>query len=160
MLMQDELKELIEQSKQSLKKTEEKIENLSEDFSQEVHEFWNGLKSRLLKINEKLIDASIQLENKSELQAHLSMMEARDRVEKIKKSAEEFTYKLSKKAQHELDVAILQAHLAKMESDDMWEETQKEFSNKYQESKIQAQKLSQSALKEINEIFLKLTSLF
>ena len=160
MLMQDELKELIEQSKQSLKKTEEKIENLSEDFSQEVHEFWNGLKSRLLKINEKLIDASIQLENKSELQAHLSMMEARDRVEKIKQSAEEFTYKLSKKAQHELDVAVLQAHLAKMESDDRWQEAQKEFSLKYQESKIQAQKLSQSALTEINEIFLKLTSLF
>lgn len=160
MLMQDELKELIEQSKQSLKQTEEKIESASREFTQEMQEFWSDLKDRFVKINQKLLDASIELENKSELQAHLSMMEARDRVEKIKKSAEEFTSKISKKAQQELDVAVLKAHLAKMESDARWEEAQKDFSIKFQESKIQAQKLSQSALKEINEIFLKLTSLF
>ncbi|MDQ1325809.1 MAG: hypothetical protein QG564_933 [Campylobacterota bacterium] len=157
--MKQELKELIEQSKASLKNAEEKIEDLSENFTEEAGEFWSDLKNRFSKINDKLKDAAVEFENKSELQAHLSIMEARDRVEKIKNSAEEFTYKISKKAQQELDVAALRAHLAKMESEDMWQETQKELSHKYQESKIEVEKLAQKAGKEINEIFLKLTSI-
>jgi hypothetical protein len=158
--MKQELKELIEQSKTSLKNAEEKIENLSENFTEEAGEFWSDLKSRFATINNKLKDAAVEFENKSELQAHLSIMEARDKTEKVKKSAEEFALKISKKTQQELDITALKAHLAKMESEDMWQETQKELSRKYQESKIEAEKLAQKAGKEINEIFLKLTSVF
>ncbi|DAB41100.1 MAG TPA: hypothetical protein CFH81_02035 [Sulfurovum sp. UBA12169] len=158
--MKKELKELIEQSITSLEKMEEKIEGASKDFTEETGEFWNDLKSRFLKIKDKLKDTAVEFENKSELQAHLSMMEARDKAEKVKKSTEEFALKISKKAQHELDIAALRAHLAKMESEDIWEETQKRLSSKYQESKIEADKLTQKAVKEINEIFFKLTSIF
>jgi len=157
--MEKEFKEIIEESKRSLEKAEKKIEELSEDFTEEAGEFWVDLKKRFAGVNDKLKDAYDNFEEKAELKGHLGMMEARDKLEQVKESAEEFTQKVSAQAQVELDIAALKAHLAKMESEDLWEEKQKEFSVLYQDSKIEAEKLAKKAGKEINEIFLKLTEI-
>lgn len=157
--MEKELKEIIEESRNSLKKTKEKIEELSEDFTEESGELWDELKKRLSGVEEKLKDAYINFENKAELKGHLAMMEARDKLEVIKESTEEFTQKVSTKAQEKLDIASLKAHLAKMESEDMWEEKRETLSRMYGESKIEVEKLAKKAGKEINAIFLKLTDM-
>ncbi len=157
--MEKEFKEIIEESKKSLEKAEEKIEALSADFSEEVSEFWGELKNRFSKVNDKLKDAYNEFEGESQLQAELSMMEARDRLEKIKKSAENFAITTSKKTKEELSMTSLKAHLAKMDAEDKWEETRKELSHTYGESKVEVEKLAKKAGKEINEIFQKLTDL-
>ncbi len=157
--MEKEFKEIIEESKRSLEKAEKKIEELSEDFTEEAGEFWVDLKKRFAGVNDKLKDAYDDFEGKAELKGHLAMMEARDKLEQVKESAEEFTQKASSKAQVELDVAALKAHLAKMESEDLWDEKQKELSHMYDDSKVEVEKLSKKAGKEINEIFLKLTEM-
>ena len=157
--MEKEFKEIIEESKRSIEKAEKKIEELSEDFSEEAGEFWVDLKKRFAGVNDKLKNAYDNFEEKAELKGHLGMMEARDKLEQVKETAEEFTQKVSTNAQVELDVAALKAHLAKMESEDLWEEKQKEFSIIYQDSKVEAEKLAKKAGKEINEIFLKLTDI-
>ena len=157
--MKKELKEIIKESKRSLEKAEEKIEYLSEDLADDSKEFWGDLKKRFTKVNEKLKDAYREFDNESELQAHLSMMEARERLEKVKHSAENFALKASKKTKEEVDVAALKAHLAKMEAEDKWEETRKELSHTYAESKVEIEKLAKKAGKEINDIFVKLTEM-
>lgn len=157
--MEKELKEIIKESKRSLENAESKIEELSEDFTEEAEEFWMELKKRFAAVNDKLKIAYDDFESKAELKGHLGMMEARDTLEQFKKSAEEFTQKASGKAQVELDIAALKAHLAKMESEDLWEEKQKELSVMYDDSKAEVEKLSKRAGKEINEIFLKLTEI-
>jgi hypothetical protein len=157
--MKKELKEIIKESKRSLEKAEEKIEYLSEDLADDAKEFWGDLKKRFTKVNEKLKDAYREFDNESELQAHLSMMEARERLEKVKHSAENFALKASKKTKEEVDVAALKAHLAKMEAEDKWEETRKELSHTYAESKVEIEKLAKKAGKEINDIFVKLTEM-
>lgn len=157
--MEKEFKEIIEQSKKSLGEAEKKIDELSGDFTEDVGEFWVDLKKRFAGVNDKLKDAYTDFEGKAELKGHLGMMEARDKLEQVKESAEEFTQKVSIKAQEELDIASLKAHLAKMESEDLWEETQKELLVKYDESKVEVEKLAKKAGKEINEIFLKLTEM-
>lgn len=157
--MEKEFKEIIEESKKSLEKAEKKIEDLSEDFTEEAGEFWVDLKKRFAGVNDKLKDAYNDFEDKAELKGHLGMMEARDKLEQVKESAEEFAQKVSGKAQVELDVAALKAHLAKMESEDMWEEKQKELSHMYDDSKVEVEKLAKKAGKEINEIFRKLTDI-
>jgi hypothetical protein len=157
--MKKELKEIIEESKRSLQKAEEKIEGLSEDLADDAKEFWGDLKKRFTKVNEKLKDAYREFDDESELQAHLSMMEARERLEKVKHSAENFALKASKKTKEELDIAALKAHLAKMEAEDKWEETRKELSHKYAVSKVEVEKLAKKAGQEINDIFLKLTEM-
>ncbi len=157
--MKKEFKEIIEQSRKSLKKAEEKIEDLSEDFTEDVGEFWDELKKRLAGVEEKLKDAYNDFEEKAEFKGQLAMIEARDRLEVIKESTEEFTQKVSTKAQQELDIVSLKAHLAKMESEDLWEEKEKELSLMYSESKIEVERLAQKAGKEITNIFLKLTEI-
>ncbi len=157
--MEKEFKEIIEQSKISLEKAEKKIESLSEEFSEEAGEFWVDLKKHFSKVNNKLKDAYGDFEEKAELKGHLGMMEARDTLEQVKESAEEFTQKVSGKAQTELDIASLKAHLAKMESEDIWKEKEKELSAMYGDSKEEVEKLAKKAGKEINEIFLKLTDI-
>ena len=158
--MEKEFKKIIEEAKESLEKAEEKIEELSDDFTEDVSEFWGELKTHFTQVNNKLKDAYNEFEGKSELQAHLSMMEARDRLEKVKQSAENFAIIASKKTKEEMSIATLKAHLAKMEAEDTWDETKKELSHTYGESKIEVEKLAKNAGKEINEIFLKLTKLF
>jgi hypothetical protein len=157
--MKKELKEIIKESKKSLANAEEKIEALSEGLADDAKAFWGDLKNHFTKVNEKLKDAYEEFDGESELQAHLSMMEAREKLEKVKHSAENFALKASKKTKEELDIAALKTHLAKMEAEDKWEETKKELSHTYAESKIEVEKLAKKAGKEINDIFVKLTEM-
>ena len=157
--MEKEFKEIIEESKKSLGKIEKNIEERSENFTEEVSEFWVDLKKHLSGVEGKLKDAYNNFEDQAELKGHLGIMEARDRIEKLEEVAREFTYKVSNNAQEELDIATLKAHLAKMESEDLWEEKQKELLHLYGESKVEAEKLAKEAAKELNNIIFKLTEM-
>jgi hypothetical protein len=157
--MEKEFKEIIEESKKSLKKIEENVEDRSDDFTEEINEFWVDLKKHLSSVEEKLKDAYNHFEDEAELKGHLGVMEARDRIQKLKEVTHEFTYKVSSNAQEELDIATLKAHLAKMDSEDLWEERQKELLHIYGDSKVEAEKLARKAAKELNNIVFKLTEI-
>ena len=157
--MEKEFKKIIDESKRSLEKAEEKIEDMNEEFTEEAKEFWGELKHRFAGVNDKLKVAYDDFESKAELKGHLGMMEARDKLEQVKESAEKFAFQASEKTKEELDIAALKAHLAKMESEDLWEEKSKEFSHLYGTSKVEVEKLSKKAGREINDIFLKLTEI-
>lgn len=157
--MEKEFKEIIAESKKSLKKIDKNMERLSENFTEEVNEFWLDLKKYLSGVEEKLDDAYDDFEDEVKLKGHLGMMEARERIKKVEEIAYEFTSKVSKNTQEELDIVTLRAHLLKMESEDMWEEKQKELSLMYEESKEEAEKLGIKTAKELNHIFLKLTEI-
>ena len=157
--MERELKEIIAESKKSLGKIEKNIEERSENFTEEVSEFWVDLKKHLSGVEGKLKDAYNNFEDQAELKGYLGIMEARDRIEKLEEVAREFTYKVSNNAQEELDIATLKAHLAKMESEDLWEEKQKELLHLYGESKVEAEKLAKEAAKELNNIVFKLAEM-
>jgi hypothetical protein len=157
--MKKEFREIIEESKKSLGKIEKKIEEHSEDFTEEVSEFWIDLKKHLSGVEGKLKDAYNHFEDEAELKGHLGVMEARDRIQKLKEVTHEFTYKVSSNAQEELDIVNLKAHLAKMESEDIWAERQKELLHIYGDSKVEAEKLARKAAKELNNIVFKLTEI-
>lgn len=155
--MEKEFKEIIEESKKSLKKIEDKIEDRSEDFTDDINEFWVDLKKYLSSVEGKLKDAYNHFEDEAELKGHLGVMEARDRIEKLQEVTHEFTSKISTNVQEELDIAALKAHLAKMDSEDLWSQKQKELLDIYGDSKAEAEKVARQAAKELNNIVLKLT---
>jgi len=155
--MKKEFKEIIETAEKSVKALEEKVEDLSKDFTEEAGEFWGDLKKRLSNIESKLKEAYQEFEDEAELKAHLSMMEARDMLENVRDSAESFLYTVSKNTAQEFDIAEIKTRLAKMDAEDKWEETQKELYHLYGESKVKVEKLSKKAAEEINDIMLKLT---
>ena len=155
--MEKMYKELIEKADKNVEALEEKVEDLSEDFTEEGGELWDDLKKRLKRIENKLKDAYAQFEGETELKAHLSMMEARDVLEDIRDSAESFLYTVSKNTAQEFDMAEIKAHLAKMDTEDTLEEKQKELSHLYATSKVDVERLSKKAGEEINDIIVKLT---
>lgn len=157
--MKNEFKEMIEESKRSLQKIGKNIEEHSEDFTEEVSEFWVDLKKHLSAVEGKLKDSYNHFEDQAELKGHLGMMEARDRIENLKDITHEFTYKVSTNTQEELDIATLKAHLAKMESEDIWAEKQKELLHLYSDSKVESEKVAIKAAKELNNIVFKLTEM-
>jgi len=157
--MKKEFKALITESQRSLEKVEDKIESLSEDFSEETTVLWLKLKKRLSSIKSKLGDAYDHFEDEAELKAHLGVMEARDQIENLKDTMDNFTHKVSNNLQEELDTAALRAHLTKMESEDLWSERQKELTVMYDSSKDEVEKLAKRSLEEMNQLFLKLTEI-
>ena len=155
--MKEELKEIIEESKKAVDSSEEKIEKASQDFGKEASDLWADLKKGFSDVSSKLSDAYEDLEGEAdELKAHPNVIEAREKLDKVKAAAEEFAEKVSTKTQEELNVAATKAHLAKMESEDLWEEKQKELTRKYYESKTDVQKLAKKSGEEIKDIFDKL----
>ena len=157
--MENELKSLVEQSKEALKKAEDKIETLSKEFPDEAAEFWGDMKKHLSGIQDKLTDTYNEAEGNAELKANLGMMEAREKLSTIQDTLGTFLDQASKNTSTEFDIAALKAHLAKKEGEDLWEEKQKELSKLYNTSKGEVEKLAQKAGKEFNDMFLKLTDM-
>jgi hypothetical protein len=149
---------LIKTSKESLQKVEKRMESLSKEMSEDASTFWSTLKGEYEKINKTLTNAAEKVDE-AELQGKLAMMEARDRAEKIRSASEEFITKVTNNAQQELDITALRSHLAKMQAEDAWKEQEHKLTALYNESKVEFEKLTKNAGKELNKILLQLTEI-
>ncbi len=157
--MKKEIQELSKKSKEAVEKVEEKFDNLTDSLADDAKELWADLKKSFEGVKQKLSDVDID-EQKDKLKANLDLLEARQKLENVKQSAEEFTKKLTSKTEEELDIAALRAHLAKMEAEDLWEEKRKQLSYEFQEKEHQLQKMAKEAGEEIKDYFDKLANLF
>ncbi len=157
--MKNEIKELSKKSKEAVEKVEEKFDNLTDSLADDAKELWSDLKKSFEGVKQKLSDVDID-DQKDKLKANLDVLEARQKLENVKQSAEEFTQKITSKTQEELDIAALRAHLAKMEAEDLWEEKRKKLSYDFQEKEHQLEKMAKEAGEEIKEYFDKLADLF
>ncbi|MDD2450297.1 MAG: hypothetical protein PHU67_00095 [Sulfurovum sp.] len=155
--MEKELNEYIKKSKESLEKVEKNVESFRKSMGDDMSEFWGKLKGEFGQINKTLSGAREKLQHEAKLQGKLGVMEAKEHLEKIKGTSEEFIKKVTDNTAQELDIAKLHAHLAKMEAADQWKEKESQMTSLYQDSKEEFEKLAKKAGKEINEILLKLT---
>ncbi|AKF24831.1 hypothetical protein YH65_05095 [Sulfurovum lithotrophicum] len=153
--MKKEYEEFIETAKKSIDVLEEKIEDMSEDFSEDAKLVWKDLKSYFAKVKEKLEETG----EEAEVQGDLALMEARDILENVRDSAEGFLLTISRNTAQEFDLAEIKAHLAKLDLEDTLEAAEKEFWHLYGESKAEAKIMSKKAGEEINDIMLKLSQI-
>ena len=168
-MLEKELNKFIKNSKKSLEKVEENVESFRESMSEDISDFWGNLKNEFGQINTKLSDAGQKLSDagqkvsdtsqKLQLQGTLGLMEARDHLEKIKGTSEEFIKKVTTNTTQELDIARLQAHLAQMDAADLWKEKESKMTSLYNDSKEEFEKLAKKAGEEINNILVKLTDI-
>jgi hypothetical protein len=158
-MIEKDLNELIKTSKESLKKVEKRMESLSKKMSEDANTFWGDLKEEYKGMSGTLANAAEKLQNEAELQGKLGVMEARDHAEKIKAVSEEFINKVTNNAQQELDLTALRTHLAKMQAEDTWKEQEHKLATLYNESKVEFDKLSKNAGKELNKILVQLTEI-
>jgi hypothetical protein len=161
--MEKDFKEAVEKSTKAIKELEGKIEDIAEDLSENASQLWSDFKKNFADMSSKLDGASENISKAGEetsLQAHLGAMEARDKMEDIKKGVEEFATKISKDAQTTLDTATLQAHLGKMEAEDFWEKKGKSITEEFNLSKESVEKSAVEAINEIGNFFEKLSTHF
>ncbi|MGC9351920.1 MAG: hypothetical protein ACP5D3_08015 [Sulfurovum sp.] len=158
-MFEKELNELIKTSKESLGKVEKSVESFRGSMSEEISGFWGNLKNEFGQIDTKLSDAGRKLQDEAKLQGKLGVMEAKEHLETIKGTSEEFIQKVTTNTTQELDIAKLQAHLGRMEAADLWKEKEQQMRSLYSESKDDFEKLAKKAGEEINAILLKLTDI-
>jgi len=96
--------------------------------------------------------------NETTLQAHLEALEAKEKIEKVKDSIEDFTAKVVDSAQAGLDIAKVKARLAQMEAEDFWEKNGKEIQKEFETSKESVEKLAVEAINDIRDFFNRLSS--
>jgi plasmid stabilization system protein ParE len=157
--MEKEFKEILKHSKEALESFEEKVEDIGEEMAEDAKAYWKELRGELKHVGSKLKYAYEETEGEAELKSRLLLMEAQEKVDMLKDDLDAFVGRVARKSEKELDILALKAHLAKMDTEDALEEREKEFSHLYAKSKVEAEKVVQKALHEINETFVKLTEI-
>ncbi len=152
--MEKDFQELLKSSKKVIGEVEKKVEDVTENFSDEVSELWGDIKKSFAKISDEL------LEDDHKEKAQEKVLEAKEKLNLVKESVTEFASKIKEDSQADLDIAALRAHLAKMEAEDFLEESRKKVSREIQESTHSLEKLAMDAGEEIKEFFSSLSEKF
>lgn len=147
-------KEIVEKSKKALSELEKKVDDVQEELAEDAKELWSDLKKNFSAVGEKLKETVSEIEEKKDvLKPNLDILEAREKLEKVKDTAEEFTKKIADKTDSTMDITALRAHLAKMEAEDLWEEKRKKLSYEFQEKEHEITKMAKEAAEEIESFF-------
>lgn len=153
--MKEDLQKYIQSSREELDKISKAIEERYASLTEEAKEYSKALKTYISGIEETLKKA----EDETQLQSHLMMMEAKEKMEEIKDDLDTFLSHTAQKGQEELDLLALKAHLLKLETESFWEEKRKSFSRLYSQSQIEATRLADKAVHELNTIMMRLSEL-
>jgi len=95
--MEKEYKEAVEKSTKAMKELEAKVEDIASELSESATELWGDFKKNFADMSSKLDAASENISkagDETSLQAHLGAMEAREKMEGMKSSMEEFADKV------------------------------------------------------------------
>lgn len=165
--MDNEIKKKLQAAEEAIDKledkVEDKIENMAEEFAEDAVELWADIKKNFSGVKGKLKVAAKNLDqigDEFHIQGHLGAMEARDKIEGVRETVEEFTQKVAATAQTELDTVKLRAHLAEMEAEDFWENKGKDMVADFGESSEKVKDLTLEAASEVTNYFEKLVEKF
>lgn len=155
--MEDKIKSAIKRSIDALDDIDDVFEDLLDDLPETARDIQTRsrvtLKNVKKRLGQSLKDADV-LADETQLQAHLGLMEARDRIEASKPVMEDLVAKASDRSKQLIDEAELKTHLARMEAEDYWESSGKDMAKKYADS---GEKMLESAADSIDELQNRLT---
>ena len=155
--MEDKIKSAIRRSIDALDDIDDVFEDLLDDLPDTARDIQTRsratLKNVKKRLGQSLKDADV-LADETQLQAHLALMEARDRIEASKPVMEDLVAKAGDRSKQLIDEAELKTHLARMEAEDYWESTGKDMAKKYAHS---GEQMLESAANSIDELQTRLT---
>lgn len=169
--MESKIKDTISRSIDELKNLEDRLDDLLDELPDDVEDVSDSvrrtLKSTLQTIGNKLdgsmsqvVESGERLSEEAELQAHLGLMEAQDKLASSKKVFEHYLNDAEDSSRTLLDELELKAHLARMEATDFWEERGPELSDEFAKSAEKMAKVAGSAAEEIQQQFSKWNAVF
>jgi exonuclease VII small subunit len=150
--MLDQLKALVEKSHRHLDNIVDRIEEQSEDLSDDAVELWQEAKPRLRALKESLLTAEKSLHaqtDEARLQTHLAIMDAQDQWSYLSQTVTGLAQDAQKKGQVELQQAELKAHLAKMDGRDFLNTKGAQVQRDFKEVRKTVEQASQKAVEEL-----------
>jgi len=156
--MDDKLKEAVKRSMKELAALEDKMEDWVDDLPDDTDELRASIKRAVGKIHSKLnesIGHGGKLSDEAELQAHLGLMQARDKLEASKDVVDNYLESATGKSKTLMQELELKAKLAKMEAEDFWEERGPKLKDEFNQSSETMLKVAGSTVDEIQKQFSK-----
>lgn len=152
--MDDKLKDVIKRSLKELDELEDKLEDWVDDLPDDTDEIRASLKGMMRKMHVKLTESvghGGKLSDEAELQAHLGLMEARDKLDTSKDLVDNYLESATEKSKKLMEQMELKSKLAQMEAEDFWEERGPQFKAEFKESSDTMLKAAGSAAEEIQK---------
>ncbi len=160
--MDDKLKDAIKRSLKELDDLEDKLEDWVDDLPDDTDEIRASMKSAMKKMHAKLTDSvghGGKLSDEAELQAHLGLMEARDKLDASKDVVDNYLESAAEKSTTLMEELQLKSKLAQMEAEDFWEERGPKLQEEFKQSSETMLKMAESTADEIQKQLSKWNSL-
>lgn len=160
--MDDKLKDAIKRSLKELDKLEDKLEDWVDDLPDDTDELRATMKSVMKKVHGKLSESvghGGKLSDEAELQAHLGLMEARDKLDASKEVVDNYLESATEQSKTLMGQIELKSKLAKMEAEDFWEERGPQIKEEFKQSSESMLKIAESTADEIQKQLSKWNSI-
>jgi len=161
--MDDKIKAAIKQSMKEIEEVQNSFDELLEDLPEHTRVVRERTQETLKTIRTKLDEAMSDAENEAseaQVQAHLGVMEAQDKLEASRKVVDDYLGQWQDKSKTFMDEATLKAHLATMEAQDFWERRGKHLVEEFKQSQKSMQSLATMAVDELQQQFGRWNSMF
>lgn len=135
--MEDKLKKALKKTIDSLDDIDDVFEDFFESLPDRAEEAHKSSRAALRKVKQRL-DASLKdadvIVDETQLQAHLGLMEARDRLEASRPVMDDLMQQARDRGHQIMDEAQLKGHLAAMEAEDYWDRDGRDLAKKFADS--------------------------
>lgn len=161
--MDDKIKAAIQQSMKEIEEIQNNFDQLVEDLPEHTKAVRERTAATLKTIRAKLDEAMKEAADEAQeaqLQAHLGVMEAQDRLEASRKVVDDYLGQWQDKSKSYMDEATLKAHLATMEAQDFWERRGQHLMEEFKQSQKSMQSLATMAVTELQEQFGRWNTIF
>jgi len=160
--LDDKIKDTIKRSIKELDELGSKFDHWVDDLPDDTVELRATMKSAMQKMHSTLTDAVGQggkLSEEAELQAHLGLMEARDKLDASKDVVDNYLESAAEQSKTLMDQVELKSKLAKMEAEDFWDERGPAIKAEFKESSESMLKVAEATADEIQKQLSKWNAL-
>ncbi len=165
--MEEQIKAAIRSSMKEIEDVQRKFDAMVDATAEQWPEQTAAVRERtrdtLSKIRTKLDESMRQAgeeAQEAQLQAHLGLMEAQDRLEASRKLVDGYLEQWKDRSKTTMDEAQVKAHLATMEAQDFWERRGQHLAAEFRQSGKSMQSLAAMAASELQEQFGRWNAMF
>ena len=157
------MKSAIRASMKEIEQVQKKFDEMIDELPEQTAAVRERTRDTLAKIRAKLDESMKEAGDdaqEAQVQAHLGLMEAQDRLEASKKVMDEYLDQFKDRSKTMMDEAQLKAHLATMEAHDFWERRGQHLVEEFRQSSKSMQSLATMAVGELQEQFGRWNAMF
>ncbi|MFK7891773.1 MAG: hypothetical protein AB8B63_13235 [Granulosicoccus sp.] len=161
--MEAKFRDIIDRSLKELESIQEKVDDLIDDLPDDTHEIKKTAKKTLDQINSllnKSMEQAGEKADEAQLQAHLGIMEAREKLEASKVVVDDYIARSGDESKKLLDEIELKQQLAMMEAKDFWETRGSKMAEEFMESAMTMQSVAEKAVGELQSAFAQWNDVF